>query len=137
MEAIDELEVGGWNGHWQGSHSRSPWLLLCHHGLLVPPWAPRHRVTMGYLCYWEGIHSRSQWFFFVPPWATCCTYICMSPQTCVFIRSSVIRSAKGALTCMCERSRRLGALLAERLRICIFVCSCRCAHYARYQKHGA
>ena len=44
----------------------------------------------------------------------------VTTDICVFIRSSVIRSAKGALTCMCERSRRLGAIVAENLRICIF-----------------
>ena len=56
-------------------------------GALVPPWAPSATIgfciIMGYVCHhchWEGIHSRSPWFFFVPPWATCCTYICMSPQ---------------------------------------------------------
>ena len=91
------------HGHWQGSHSRSPWFLLCHHGLLVPPWAPRHRVTMGYLCHnghWQGSHSRSRW-----------------------MDGSMDLSGLTGLSVllgMHDLSRRLGATLAENLRICIF-----------------
>ena len=65
--------------------------LLCQHGLLVPP-LPLGRysqhVSMVFCCATMGYLLH--------------VYMYVTTDICVFIRSSVIRSAKGALTCMCE-----------------------------------